>query len=630
MSNERGFGFVKSEDYDEDFFIPKDKVNGAFNGDLVEILLLPKQGGKRLEAMVVKVAERAVKSVVGVYQKGKNKGYGFVCTDDKNLPDVFVDSDDSKKAKNGDKVVCNITFYGGKGKKPEGKVVEILGKENDPGMDVLSLMKSMGIPDHFEQKVLKEADCFEQKVPSEETGNRIDLRNELLVTIDGEDAKDLDDAVSLKKDGNNYILGVHIADVSHYVKEKSHLDKEAFKRGTSYYLVDRVVPMLPVQLSNGICSLNAGEDRLSMSCIMTVDKEGNVVNSLIKESVIRVKTRMNYSSVLRIISGDEKEQALFTEETPMLLMMKELSLILRNKRIQRGAIDFDIPESKITLDKKGRPVEIKPYEANDATRLIEEFMLLANETVASYMYWQELPFLYRIHETPDREKIETLSVYMKNFDYYFKGDKGEIHPAEIQKMLNAFKGRDEEGLILRLALRSMKQARYSTDCSGHFGLSCKQYTHFTSPIRRYPDLIVHRILKEELKGKLDTERINHYNGILDKIAENSSKMERRAVTAEREVDKMKKAQYMVKRIGLSYEGIISGVTGYGIYVELPSTVEGLVHISRLRGDYYEYDEDSMCITGKHTGKVFRIGQRVNVIVDDVDTKLNTIDFDLEY
>lgn len=625
----KSFGFVSVEDIATDFFISGDNTAGAFHGDTVEIKLLSKRHGNHIEAKVVNILERKLTTVVGTYEKGKNKGYGFVVTDNRFIQDVFIDTDFAKKAKHGDKVVVELTSYGGKGKKPEGKVIKILGKENDKGVDVLSVVYAMGIPENFEKSVMKAAEAMPDEVLAEETVGRLDLRDTLMVTIDGEDAKDLDDAVSLSMDGDKYVLGVHIADVSHYVREKSVIDKDAVKRGCSNYLIDRVIPMLPFKLSNGICSLNAHEDRLAMSCIMTINKNGDVDDYKIKETVIKVNERMNYTSVNKIINGDQEEAARFDKEIiDMLIKMKELSLILRSKRRSNGAIDFDTPESKFILDENSRVVTVKPYEANDATKLIEEFMLMANQTVASHMFWQDKPFLYRIHEEPDRDKLMQLDMIVRNFGYYIKGINEKIHPKEIQKLINEFTGRDEETLIMRLALRSMKQARYSPECTGHFGLACKQYTHFTSPIRRYPDLIIHRILKEDINGKLNDKRIAHYEGILDEIAKTSSKFERRANEAERLVEKIKKAEYMSDHIGQEYDGIISGVTQYGIYVELPNTCEGLVHISKLPGDYFEFDEKRMIIEGVRKGKIYSLGMPVRIMVKEVDLKLHTVDFEL--
>lgn len=457
---------------------------------------------------------------------------------------------------------------------------------------------------------------------------RLDLRDWQTVTIDGEDAKDLDDAITLTKTPGGYQLGVHIADVSEYVKENSALDKEALKRGTSVYLVDRVIPMLPHQLSNGICSLNAGTDRLALSCIMDLDREGNLKGHRIAETVIHVDERMTYTSVALILDGDEKERKRYEKLVPMFEQMKELSDILREVRHERGSVDFDFPESKIVLNEDGKAIDVIPAQRNKATKIIEDFMLLANETVAENFYWQEIPFVYRTHDNPDGEKVRKLRTFLENFGIILKLKKDEIHPKEIQKLLTKVEGTPEEALISRLTLRSMKQARYTTESTGHFGLSTSYYCHFTSPIRRYPDLQIHRIIKETLRGKLNAKRIRHYESILTKVSEQSSKMERRADEVEREVEKLKKAEYMERHIGQQYKGVISGVTGWGIYVELPNTIEGMVHVSKLPGDYYNYDESSYSMTGERTGRKWKLGQPVEIVVAGVDKILKNIDFEM--
>ena len=624
----KGFGFVSVEGEKEDFFVDKSNVFNAFHGDTVLIEPLPGKHGEHREAKIISVVERAFVNVTGTYSKGRNKGFGFVVTDNKYLSDVFVDSDDSMKAKEGDKVVVNILSYGGNGKKPEGKVIEILGKEGDKGVDVLAVIRSFGIPEVFSSDVMRETEKIKDFVTKEDTEGRIDFRDVTMVTIDGEDSKDLDDAVSLREENGLYILGVHIADVSNYVNEGTLLDKEALQRGNSVYFVDRVIPMLPVKLSNGICSLNAGEDRLAMSCVMYIDKKGNVTDYKICESLINVNRRMTYTSVNKIINEDEEEILKYPDVAQMLIDMKALSDILRKKRTERGSVDFDLPETKIEVDDKGFPISVKPYEANDATRLIEDFMLAANETVASHIYWQDKPFIYRVHETPDADKIESLSLLVKNFGYYLKGDPLDMHPKEIQKLINEFKDTAEEGLVTRLALRSMKQARYSHECLGHFGLACKEYCHFTSPIRRYPDLMIHRILKDEIHERLDEKKIKHYDYILDDICKKCSKTERRADEAERSVNKLKKAEFMTKHIGEEYDGFISGLTGYGIYVELPSTVEGMIRLSSLNDDYFEFDEKKMEVVGVSTDIKYMLGQAVRIRVADVDVHLSTIDFEM--
>lgn len=626
ISNARGFGFVEAEGRDEDLFIPEAKTGGAFHKDTVLARPLPGQRGKRQEAEVIRILNRGTTQIVGTFQRSKN--FGFVIPDNVKLSaDIFVTSERSKGAVDGHKVVVELTDYGSDNKKPEGKVVEILGHINDPGVDILSIVRNFDLPMEFEEKVLNQADRAATDVSQADIQGREDLRDVQMVTIDGEDAKDLDDAVSVSKEGDNYLLGVHIADVTNYVQENSALDREALKRGTSVYLVDRVIPMLPHKLSNGICSLNQGEDRLALSCLMTVNPKGEVTDYRIVESVICVDRRMSYTSVKKILEDkDEKERGEHEAFVPMFELMEELAGILRAGRRKRGSIDFDFPETKITLDIEGHPLEIKPYERNTATKIIEDFMLLANETVAQHFYWLELPFVYRTHDNPDPEKIIQLSLFINNFGYGIKASKEEVHPKEIQKLLGKIEGTPEEALISRLTLRSMKRARYSVDCTGHFGLACKYYCHFTSPIRRYPDLQIHRIIKEQLRGRLNENRILHYNEILPMVADSSSKMERRADEAERETDKLKKTEYMEKHIGERFEGVISGITSWGIYVELPNTVEGLIHVSSLMGDYFYYDEANYEMVGKDTGKKYKLGERIAVIVNGTDRFARTVDF----
>ena len=543
--------------------------------------------------------------------------------------DIYIPAEGSKGAVTGHKVVVELTDYGDDKHKPEGRITEILGHVNDPGVDILSIVKGYDLPVEFEEKLLNQAERVGKPVSEADMAGRRDLRSLQMVTIDGEDAKDLDDAVSLTKEGENYCLGVHIADVSNYVQENSALDREALNRGTSVYLVDRVIPMLPHTLSNGICSLNQGEDRLALSCLMKVNKKGEVVSYEIAETVICVDRRMSYTAVRKILEeGDPELIQEYEELVPMFQDMQELAAILRKKRRQRGSIDFDFPESKIILDQKGNPVSIEPYERNVATDLIEDFMLLANETVAQHFYWMEVPFLYRTHETPDTEKIEKLATFIHNFGYHIKikTSDHEVHPKEIQKLLASIEGTEEEALIARLALRSMKQAKYSVECTGHFGLACACYCHFTSPIRRYPDLQIHRIIKEQLRGRLMEKRIDHYKEILPEVARQTSRLERRADEAERETDKLKKAQYMKHHIGETLEGIISGITAWGIYVELPNTVEGMIHVARLTGDYYYYKEETFEMVGRDTGRCFKLGQRLKVFVDSVDMVSKSVDF----
>lgn len=628
ISNARGFGFVEIDGMEQDLFIPENDVNGAFHKDLVQVELLKNQHGKRQEAKVTKIVSHGITRIVGTYERSKT--FGFVIPDNEKIStDIFVREEHSKGAVTGHKVVVELTDYGDEKHKPEGRVTEIIGHVNDPGVDIMSVVKGFELPTEFEEKVLRQAQRVSGEVSEADRAGRRDLRDVMMVTIDGEDAKDLDDAVNVSKQGENYCLGVHIADVSNYVQENSALDREALKRGTSVYLVDRVIPMLPHALSNGICSLNQGVDRLALSCLMTINPKGEVIDYEIVESVINVDRRMSYTTVKKILEDEDADTIKEYEKlVPMFRQMQELALILREKRRKRGSIDFDFPESKIVLDKDGVPLEIKPYERNTATKIIEDFMLLANETIAQHFYWMEVPFVYRTHDTPDPEKICKLGTFINNFGYHIKVKSGEneIHPKEIQKLLCKIEGSDEEALISRLTLRSMKQAKYTVNCTGHFGLACPYYCHFTSPIRRYPDLQIHRIIKDQLRGRLKEEKIEHYKAILPEVAKHSSEMERRADEAERETDKLKKAQYMKKRIGEIFEGVISGITAWGIYVELPNTVEGMIHVSRLTGDYYYYREETYEMVGRDTGKCYKLGQKVKIAVYDVDVLTKNIDF----
>ena len=625
QANARGFGFVTPEDGSEDVFIPEDNISGAFQGDEVEYIITAAPSGRRKEGKIVRILSHSVVHVVGLYEKSKS--FGFVRPDNQRyLKDIYIPSGKERGAMTGHKVVVELTSYGGEHMKPEGKVVEIIGHVNDPGTDILSVVMDSGIPTEFPEKVLNQAVRVGKPVSEADCAGRKDLRDWLMVTIDGEDAKDLDDAVSLKEEEGRYVLGVHIADVTNYVQENSALDREAFERGTSVYLADRVIPMLPHRLSNGICSLNAGEDRLALSCIMTFDPSGDMIDHEIAETVINVNRRMSYNGVAAILAGDTQD--LEDEKIiSMIQSMKKLSDILRERRGRRGSIDFDFPETKVILDEEGRAVDIKPYERNDATKIIEDFMLMANETVAEEYYWRELPFLYRTHEVPDEEKIRQLSTFINNFGYHIHV-RNEVRPKEIQKLLERVDGTPEEALISRLALRSMKQARYTTENTGHFGLAAKYYTHFTSPIRRYPDLQIHRIIKENLRGRLNEDRIAHYEEILPKVAAQCSDRERRAEEAEREVVRMKKAEYMYSHIGEEYDGVISGVTKWGVYVELPNTVEGLVHVADMRDDHYEFSEQTYGLTGQHTGKSYKLGQPVRVCVTDADKLQRTVNFEI--
>lgn len=622
----KGFGFVTVEGESQDIYIPADRTKDAMHGDRVQVTVDSTPAGKRPEGAVVKVLERANKTLVGYYQK--NKGFGFVIPDNQKIgTDVFVAQGNDMGAVTGHKVVVRLTDYGGERRKPEGIITEIIGHVNDPGTDILSIVRAYNIPQEYPPQVMEQVSRIKEEVLPEDFAGRKDLRSWQTVTIDGEDAKDLDDAITLSREQYGYKLGVHIADVSHYVTEGSPLDEEALKRGTSVYLVDRVIPMLPHKLSNGICSLNEGTDRLALSCIMEIDSQGRVLGHEIAETVINVDRRMTYTAVNAIVSDrDEAVMEEYADFVEMFDCMKEVADLLRARRRARGSIDFDFPESKITLDEKGKPVEIKPYDRNAATRIIEDFMLLANETIAEDYFWQELPFVYRTHDNPDPEKMKRLGVFINNFGYHIRTQNGEVHPKELQKLLDSIAGSEEEALISRLTLRSMKRARYMPICSGHFGLAAKYYTHFTSPIRRYPDLQIHRIIKENLRGDLTGKRLSHYDKILTGITFQCSASERRAEEAERETVKLKKCQFMSRRIGEVFEGVISGVTAWGFYVELPNTVEGMVHVNDLVGDYYVFHEDSMELRGEMSGKVYKLGQKIRIIVTGTDRLTKTIDF----
>lgn len=657
-AHHRGFGFVTIEGRDGDLFVPPDDTGDAMDGDTVQVIIDENGRGGRTEARVLKVLKHANETLIGTFEK--NKSFGFVIPDNPRITmDIFIPQGKENGAVSGHKVVVKLDTYATRNKNPEGHVQEILGHINDPGVDILSIVRAYGLPEEFPEDVMEEVSHAPEELSAdyvaEEIGKngRVDLRDVPMVTIDGEDAKDLDDAVSVSKETINgetiYHLGVHIADVSHYVKEGTPLDAEAYKRGTSVYLVDRVIPMLPHRLSNGICSLNAGCDRLAMSCLMDIDEKGIIVGHKICESVVRIDRRMTYTAVNAILeakNGTEepqtdapekeksKEKAEFAKKcleeyadfVPMFLLLDETARVLRKKRMARGAVDFDFPECKIILDAKGRPVEIRPYERNAATMLIEDCMLAANETVAEDYYWQQIPFLYRSHEKPDGEKIKRFGILINNFGYSIRLQNGELHPKEMQKLLEKAAGSPEEALLARLALRSMKQAKYTTECMGHFGLAANYYTHFTSPIRRYPDLQIHRIIKENLHGGLTKKRIAHYEKILPEVAIWTSSRERLADEAERETDKAKKVQFMERHIGEEFTGVISGISNYGFYVELPNTVEGMVRLANLDGDYYVFDEEHYELVGERTRKKFKLGQTVKIQVVSVDRYLKTIDF----
>lgn len=626
ISNEKGFGFVEVEGSEEDYFIPESKTNGAFHHDMVLITVSDEVTGRRKEGKVVKILSHEITEVVGLMER--SKGFGYVLPDNNKISrDIFVAGKDLNGAVDGHKVVVKLTYYGDDKKKPEGYVSEILGHKNDPGVDILSIVKSYDIPTEFPEEVMEQVSKVSDEVLEEDKAGRKDIRHWQTVTIDGEDAKDLDDAITLTKENGIYTLGVHIADVSHYVTENSPLDKEAVNRGTSVYLVDRVIPMLPHKLSNGICSLNQGTDRLALSCIMIINEKGEIIDHEVAETLINVDRRMTYTAVNEIITNKNPEViSEYKELVPMFELMAELSGILRERRYKRGAIDFDFPECKVKLNDLGKPIEILPYDRNAATKIIEDFMLAANETVAEYFYWQQMPFVYRNHEEPDNDKMAQLTTFIMNFGYNIKVNKEHVHSKEVQKLLKSIEGTPEEALISRITLRSMKRAEYTPECKGHFGLAAKYYCHFTSPIRRYPDLQIHRIIKECINGKMTEKHQVHYKKILPEITKNCSIYERRADDAERDTEKLKKAEYMKGLIGEEFEGVISGMTGYGVYVELVNTVEGLVHVTTMADDHYIYDEKTYSMTGERTKKVYKLGQKVRIRVEAADKVTRTIDF----
>ena len=627
LAHSKGFGFVEREQ-GEDIFIPANQINGAMHKDKVLFRISRKEEyGKRAEGEIVKILKRGNIKIVGTFEQCK--GFGFVLPDNKKLTkDIFISKENSMGAVTGHKVVAEITIYGDDTKNPEGKVIEILGHVNDPGVDILSVIREYDLPVDFPEDVYEQIENLEMEVLQKDRENREDFTNYKTVTIDGEDAKDLDDAISLDiLENGNFLLGVHIADVSHYVRENTPLDKEAYKRGTSVYLVDRVIPMLPHKLSNGICSLNPHEDRLALSCMMEINHKAEVVNHRVVKSVIHSDKRMTYTAVREVL--EEKTPALLEEYADfidMLENMNRLRILLSEKRNKRGSVNFDLPESKIILDENGKPIDIKPYERSIATNMIEEFMLICNETIAEDFFWQEAPFLFRSHEIPDEQKLQKMEEFIRNFGYHLKGSKDDIHPKAIQQVLSKAEGKDEERIITRVVLRSMKQARYTAENGGHFGLAAKYYCHFTSPIRRYPDLQIHRIIKWILDGEMTEKKQKSLKKVMPDVAKQCSVRERTAEDAERATDDLKKAEYMADKIGMEYEGIISSLTSWGIYVELPNTVEGMVPLQSLEDDFYIYDEENMIIYGERYNKKYMLGQKVNIIVAKVDVELKNIDF----
>lgn len=627
----KGFAFlIPDEPGMDDIFIPPGDLHNALHGDTVLVRVSNTSSGTRREGEVIRILERGMAQIVGTYSESAN--FGFVIPDEKKFNgDIFIPKNASKGAVDGHKVVVKITNYPEGRMSAEGEVVQILGHKNDPGVDILSIIHKHQLPLEFPEEVLRQAEETPDTISPEDLKNRRDLRDEVIVTIDGEDAKDLDDAVTVKKLPNgNYELGVHIADVSHYVTEGSPIDREAYERGTSVYLVDRVIPMIPHRLSNGICSLNPKEDRLTLSCVMEINPQGEVVSHEIFESVIRTTERMTYSDVNKIlVDQDEEVIERYRSLVPMFQMMAELADILRKKRMNRGAIDFDFKESKVIVDAEGHPIDVVLRERSVAERLIEEFMLAANETVAEHFHWLDLPFIYRIHEDPKEDKLQRFFEFITNFGLVVRGKANNVHPRALQEIIDAVRDKPEETVVNTVLLRSMQQAKYYHESIGHFGLATEFYTHFTSPIRRYPDLIVHRLIRTYLiRGEIDPQTQARWKAVLPEIAQHTSKMERRAVDAERETDELKKAEYMEDKIGEEFDGIISSVTSFGMFVELPNTIEGLVHVSYMTDDYYHYDERQYAMIGERTGNVFRIGDQITVRVINVNKEEHSIDFEI--
>ena len=631
IGHAKGFGFVAPETEGmDDVFIPPHEVNGAMNGDTVLVRVVNATSGGRREGAITRVVERKTTKVVGMYQN--NKGFGFVVPDDKKLPmDVFIGKGDSLDAVDGHKVVVEITDWPIDGKSATGMVTQILGHRNDPGVDILSIIHKHGIEVDFPQAVLDQANKIPDEVQEKDLFKRRDLREELAITIDGADAKDLDDAISVvKNDNGSYTLSVHISDVSYYVTENSPMGDDAYDRGTSVYLTDRVIPMLPHKLSNGICSLNPGVDRLTLSCTMTIDRNGKVVDHEIFESVIRSKERMTYNEVYKIIEEkDEELSTRYAHVVPMINHMADLAAILKQKREDRGAIDFNFKESKILVDEKGWPTDVVIMERTVSERLIEEFMLAANETIAEHFHWLKVPFIYRIHEDPKAEKLQRFFEFLTNFGVVVKGTGNKVHPKALQEIVESIEGLPEETVISTMLLRSMQQAKYFDESLGHFGLSTEFYTHFTAPIRRYPDLIVHRLIRTYLIEKdVSAQTLAHWSAILSDIAEHTSERERRAVEAERDTESLKKSQFMLDKIGEEFEGVISSVTNFGLFVELENTIEGLVHVSHMTDDYYRFDDRQMMMIGERSGKQFRLGDEVTVKVIAVKPEESAIDFEI--
>ena len=629
--NAKGFGFVNIGEEDE-IYISKENTNNALNGDIVLVEILEEKNKlKKAEGKINRIIKHEKDTIVGTFQNNRN--FGFVVPDDKNFgTDIFISKSNFGKARNGHKVLVEITKYPKNDKKAEGKIIEILGKPNEAGVDMLSLIKEYRLPSRFPEPVVKEAQKFGDKIEEKDIQKRIDNRKDIIFTIDGEDAKDLDDAVRVTKmENENYRLDVHIADVSHYVKENSLLDNEALIRGTSIYMLGRVIPMLPRELSNGLCSLNAGQDRFTLSCSMEINKEGKVVSSEVYKGIINVKERMNYHDVQKIL--DKSDTDVLERYKPYIKdfeTMAELATILKNRRMEQGYLNLDIPESKIDLDINGKVINIGKYETSFSNEIIEQFMLIANETIAEKFYWLQAPFIYRVHEDPDIDKVKELNKFLFNFGMNIKISNEKVYPTEFSKILEQIKGKEEEKVVSNLILRTLKVAKYESENKGHFGIASKYYCHFTSPIRRYPDLFIHRIISKYLDNNYDVPEkwIEDYMQKAENRARESSEREKIATKVERESEDLKKAEYMEGKIGEEYEGIVSSVTQFGIFVELPNTVEGLIRFDDLGDEYFIYDENRKRLIGERTNKTYQIGDKVKIRVKSASKMLRQIDFEV--
>lgn len=632
-ANEKGFGFITfEEEGKEDVFVPSKSVNGALDGDTVQFLIYKqKQGTKKAEAKIVKIVKRERETIVGTFQKSRN--FGFVVPDDKSFAtDIFISKKKCKEAKNNDKVVVYIEKYPTKGKNAEGEIMEILGNINQAGVDLLSVVKEFGLNNEFPKEVMQYVKNIPQKIDEKDIKNRRDFRNDNIFTIDGEDAKDLDDAIHVEKlENGNYKLDVHIADVSNYVKEDSVLDKEAILRGTSVYMFDRVIPMLPFELSNGICSLNAGENRFALSCLMEIDEKGRVVSSDVCKSVIKVTERMSYTDVNKIINNqDEKVLERYRPYISDFKLMEELAKILKNRRVTNGYLNLEIPESKLVLDENGKCIDVHQYETTFANEIIEQFMLTANETIAEKFYWLEAPFIYRVHEEPDFDKIQETNKFLFNIGYKIKVNRDNIKPKAFSEVLEKIKGTEYEKVISTLILRTLKVARYESENKGHFGIASQYYCHFTSPIRRYPDLFIHRVISEYIKDgyNVPEEKLQDLTAKSNKYAESSSDCEKTATKAEREAEDIKKAEFMESKIGEEFDGIVSSVTSFGMFVELENTVEGLIRFENMGGEYFIYDEIQKKLVGENSKKVYKIGDKVHIRVIEANKELRKVAFEL--